>query len=186
MIGLVTQQARDAVAEAEALKGRRYREVPDGEGGTRLVPARLGTAPGLAAYDDADAEDETEDKGENGAFKGMAPGVISDAVRAHESNPGATAIVTGSNGAAEISRNMLHHDGGPMQLYPQQHPAAMPTALADLSTTEAPAPAGPTFEPGTASVQAQNHRAPTHAFPQAHVPGQVPFHTAPINTGGQR
>lgn len=161
MIGLVTQQARDAVAEADALKGRLVREVENDDGSTRHVPARLGTAPLLAADD---TDDETDDKGENGAFKGAFA-------------PRASLTVQGSG---PITQALAGH------MYAAQHHAVMPHHLASLSTTEAPAPAGPTFEPGTASVQAQNHRAPTHAFPQAHAPGQVPFHTAPINTGGHR
>lgn len=167
MIGLVTQQARDAVAAAEALKGRRYREVPDGKGGTRLIPARMGTAPGLVAYDDVEDADETEDKGENGAFKGAVSSFT----------PDTTLTVQGSG---PVTQALAGH------VYAAQHHARMPTHLAALQTTEAPAPAGPTFEPGTATVQQQNHRAPTRAFPQVHVPGQAPFHTAPINTGGQR
>jgi hypothetical protein len=173
MIGLVTEQARQQVAAAEearqeALKGRRYKEVPDGENGTRLVPARMGTAPLLAA-NDPDTEDETDDKIENSAFKSTPPGVTSD--------PRATLVVQGEGPVAQA---LAGH------VYAAQRNAQMPTSLADLQTTAAPACAGPTFEPGTATVQQQNHRAPTGAFPQAHAPGQVPFHTAPINTGSQR
>ncbi|WP_430378408.1 hypothetical protein [Streptomyces sp. B1-3] len=163
MIGLVTQHARDAVAAAEALKGARYREVENADGSTRHIPARMGTAPLLAAHD-PDGEDEAEAKDENGAFKG-------------EFTPRATLTVQGSG---PVTQALASH------VYAAQHHARMPHHLASLQTTEAPAPAGPTFEPGTASVQAQNHRAPTHAFPQVHAPGQVPFHPAPINTGSQR
>jgi hypothetical protein len=174
MIGLVTEQARQQVAAAEevrrqeALKGRRYKEVPDGENGTRLVPARMGTAPLLTA-NDPDTEDETGDKIENSAFKTFVPGVTSD--------PRATLAVQGDGPVAQA---LAGH------VYGAQRNAQMPTPLADLQTTAALMCSGPAFEPGTATVQQQNHRAPTGAFPQVHAPGQVPFHTAPINTGSQR
>ncbi|WP_158711454.1 hypothetical protein [Streptomyces xylophagus] len=174
MIGLVTQHARNMVAAAEALKGQRYREVEDADGGTRLVPARLGTAPLLTASDsDDDVEsvetDETEadDKSENGAFKGLFP----------SQTPHANPVVQG-NGA--ITQALAGH------VYAAQRNAQMPQYLASLSATGTPAPAGPTFAPGTATVQQQNQRAPTGTFPQTHAAGQVPFHAAPINTGGQR
>lgn len=166
MIGLVTQQGRDAVAKAEALKGHRYREVEDADGGTRLVPARLGTAPLLTASD-SDDDVEADDKSENGAFKGLVPSLT----------PRANPVVQGSGA---ITQALAGH------VYAAQRNARMPQHLADLQTTEPAAYAGPTFTPGAATVQQQNHRAPTGTFPQAPAPGQVPFHAAPINTGGQR
>lgn len=174
MIGLVTEHARQQVAaleearRQEALKGRRYKEVPDGEGGTRLVPARMGTAPLLAAHD-PDVEDETEEKDGNGALKAAATVSPSDL---------RTTLVVQGDGP--VRQALAGH------VYAAQRNAQMPTHLADLQTTEAPACAAPTFTPGTVTVQQQNHRAPTGAFPQVHAPGQVPFHAAPINTGGQR
>jgi hypothetical protein len=147
---------------------RLCREITDGEGDTRLVSARMGTAPLLTAHDpDVDADED--DKSENGAFKGMTPGVSAD--------PHTSLVLEGHGPAVDA---LAGH------VYRMQRNAQMPTPLVDLQTTAAPACAGPTFEPGTATVQQQNHRAPTHAFPAAHAPGQVPFHTAPINTGGQR
>ncbi|WP_019066177.1 hypothetical protein [Streptomyces hokutonensis] len=174
MIGLVTQEARDMVAAAEALKGQRYREVEDADGGTRLVPARLGTAPLLTASDsDDDVEPvetddvEADDKSESDAFKGLVPSLT----------PRANPVVQG-NGA--ITQALAGH------VYAAQRNARMPQHLADLQTTEPAAYAGPTFNPGTTTVRQQNHRAPTGTLPHAPAPGQVPFHTAPIHPGGQR
>lgn len=171
MIGLVTEQARQQVAALEeaqrqgVLKGRRYKEVPDGEGGTRHVPARMGTAPLLAANDPVE-DDEAEDKVENSAFKGtMSVGPQSAQV---------------TQGGGPVHQALAGH------VYAAQRNAQMPTHLADLQTTAAQMCSGPTFAPGQAVTQQQNHRAPTGVFPQVHAPGQVPFHTAPINTGGQR
>ncbi|GAX52858.1 hypothetical protein [Streptomyces olivochromogenes] len=169
MIGLVTELARQQLAAQEAaLKGARYREVEEADGTTRLIPARMGTAPLLAASD-PEADEEMDDKAENGAFKAMAPGV--------SSNPRATLVMQGHGPAVDA---MAGH------VYRMQRNAQMPTPLADLQTTEPAAYAGPTFAPGTATVQQQNHRTPTGVFPQAHAPGQVPFHVAPNNIGGAR
>jgi hypothetical protein len=167
---VVTQQAKDAVAHAQAAKGHRYREVENADGSTRLVPARLGTAPLLAST----AEDHDEDdSGTESASKGM------------RSVGPATAQVT--HGAGPVIEALAGHgQDSPSRLNSGQHQAVMPSALANLRTTEPTAYAGPTFTSGTATAQQQNHRAPTGTFPQAHAPGQVPFHTAPIHPGGHR
>lgn len=169
MIGLVTELARQQVAAQEeearrheALKGRRYREVPDGEGGTRFVPARLGTSP-LHAANDPDTGDETDGRVENEALKSAPP--------LGSSHLHATVTMEGHGPLAEA---LAGH------VYAMQRRAVMPAPLADLQTTAAPSPSGPTFAPGMATVQSQNHRAATGPFPQAHAPGQGPFHTAPL------
>ncbi|MGV9243605.1 hypothetical protein [Streptomyces sp. NPDC003710] len=174
MIGLVTPQAREEIAKRDKAReaarvvvtddGRRYKENEEADSSTRHIPARMGTAPLLVANNSDDDDNETDDKSENGAFKGAFA-------------PRASLTVQGNG---PVTQALAGH------VYAAQRNAQMPTHLADLQTTEATACADPTFAPGTAAVQQQNHRAPTHAFPQVHAPGQVPFHTAPINTGGQR
>ncbi|MER6374869.1 hypothetical protein ABT255_42405 [Streptomyces mirabilis] len=163
---VVTQQARDAITEAQATKGHRYREVENADGTTRLVPARMGTAPLLTANDTETETDETEadDKNENGAFKGLVPSLT----------PRINPVIQGSGA---ITQALAGH------VYAAQHHAVMPSALSDLQTTQPAAYAGSTFVPGTATVQQQNHRAPTGTFPQAHAPGRVPFHVAPTGRG---
>ncbi|MET9071773.1 hypothetical protein ABZX95_06210 [Streptomyces sp. NPDC004232] len=178
MIGLVTELARQQQAAAQqaeqgaALKGQHYREVENEDGTTRLVPARLGTSPLHAAHDndgESQVEETTDEKGRKrpaSASKGMM------------SVGPQSAQVTQGGGA--IQQALAGH------VYAAQRNALMPGALADLQTTAAQMCTGPAFAPGTATVQQQNFRAPTNAFTPAHAPGQVPFHTAPINTGGQR
>jgi hypothetical protein len=82
-----------------------------------------------------------------------------------------------------VKRVNLPGAAGPLSEAMAAHAAqrTTPHPLATLQTTAAPGLAGPTFAPGTATVQAQNHRAPGPAFPQVHEPGQPAFHAAPTS-----
>ncbi|GGX94746.1 hypothetical protein [Streptomyces anandii] len=167
MIGLVTQQAREALEKArkdrEQPRDEAAEETPTGTENPGLAPAHA-IAEGAQRVQD----EEREERKRLGLHtrKGMLA-----------TGPQTAQVI---QGGGPVTQALAGH------VYAAQHHAVMPHHLTSLQTTEAPAPAGPTFAPGTATAQQQNHRAPTHAFPQAHAPGQVPLHTAPINTGGQR
>lgn len=158
MIGLVTELARQQQAAAQKGADRRYTVVTDDDGNEVILDENGKRVSPLQA---AEAE-----KSVGAQVQFNAPGMA------------------GMSAPGPVSQALATHGVNRHQLYPQQQPAPAPVPLAGLQTIAAPSVSGPTFAPGTATVQSQNHRAVTpNAFPQVHAPGQPAFHPAPLSPG---